>query len=227
MNALENNAGTNKSTKTDEDIKKITRRSLSYWFEDGLLEIILGGLFLLLGISFLIEGIAEPGTLIRRISGIAGLVLMVVGAWTARPIIRKLKERITYPRTGYVTYRKSTPTRKSRTISYILTLAIVLLVVGIITSAPDKTLDWLPMFEGVIIGGFLLFIGYRTLIYRFYILGTLSVISGTLLSISGIGNLVGMGIYFLILGSSLLLSGGYRLRTYLHQTKSVSEFSDE
>lgn len=227
MSALENNARTNENTKTNEEIKKITRRSLTYWFEDGLLELILGALFLLLGITFLIEGIADPGTLLRRISGMAGLILMVVGAWTARPIIRKLKERITYPRTGYVSYRKPTPTRKSRTISYLLTLTIVLLVVGIITSTSDKTLDWLPMFEGIIIGGFLLFIGYRTLVYRFYVLGTLSVLTGTLLSVSGIGNLIGMGIFLLILGASLVLSGGYRLRTYLHQTHPVSESGNE
>lgn len=224
MKAFENNAHTNKDIKPNGDLKKFAQRSLSYWFEDGLLEIILGALFLLLGLTFLIEGIEQPGTPLRRVSAIAGLVIMVVGAWSARPIIRKLKERITYPRTGYVTYRKTTPTRKSRAISYILILVISILVVGIITSAPDKTLNWLPMLEGIILGGFLLFIGYRTLVYRFYILGTLSILSGTILSVSGIGNLVGMGIFLLILGASLLLSGGYRLSTYLHR---VSGSGDE
>ena len=227
MNAYENNAQPNNNPRiTNEGLKKISQRSLGYWFEDGLLEIVLGSLFLLLGITFLIEGIADPGTILRRLSGIAALSIMVFGAFAARPIIRFLKERVTYPRTGYVTYRNPKPTRKSRVISYILILVIVLLVVGIITSAPEKTLNWLPIFEGVIIGGFLLFIGYRSLVYRFYVLGALSIISGTILSVSGIGNLVGMGILFLILGVSLLISGGFTLRIYLEQTES-SEIGNE
>jgi hypothetical protein len=227
MNTLENKSHTNNNpTLTNEDLKKINQRSMGYWFEDGLLEIVLGGLFLLLGFTFLIEGISDPGTVTRRISGIIALLIMVFGSIAARPIIRRLKERITYPRTGYVTYRNPKPTRRSRTLSYILILGIVLIVVGIITSAPEKTLSWLPMFEGVIIGGFLLFIGYRTLIYRFYVLGAISILVGTLLSVSGIGNLIGMGILFIILGFSLLFSGGHRLYIYLRQTES-SEFVDE
>lgn len=227
MNTLENKSHTNNnSSLTNESLKKIHQRSLGYWFEDGLLEIVLGGLFLLLGVTFSIEGISDPGTLTRRLSGIIALLIMVFGSIAARPIIRRLKERITYPRTGYITYRNPKPTRRSRTLSYILILGIVLIVVGIITSAPEKTLSWLPMFEGVIIGGFLLFIGYRTLIYRFYVLGAISILVGTLLSVSGIGNLIGMGILFIILGFSLLFSGGYRLYIYLRQTES-SEFVDE
>jgi hypothetical protein len=223
MKAIENNTHLNEN----DEFKKISQRSMSYWFEDGLSEIIVGILFLLLGLSFFIEGLADPGTLIRRASGITGFVLLVFGVWTVRPIIRKLKERVTYPRTGYVSYRRTKPTRKGRAVSYLLTLVIILIVVGIITSAPDKTLDWLPMFEGVIIGGFLLFIGYRTLIYRFFALGSLSVILGTILSVSGVGNLVGMGILFMVLGTAVILSGGYRLRTYLHQAESTAEFVNE
>lgn len=223
MNAIENNTHLNDKN----ELKKISQRSMSYWFEDGLGEIILGALFFLLGLSFFIEGMADPGTLLRRASGITGIVLMVFGAWTARPIIRKLKERVTYPRTGYVSYRKSKPTRKSRAASTILMLVIILIVVGIITSAPDKTLDWIPMFEGVIIGGSLLFIGYRTQIYRFFALGSLSILLGTFLSVSGVGNLVGMGILFIVLGAAEIISGGFRLRTYLQHTESAAERIDE
>jgi hypothetical protein len=220
MNTFENKSHPNNNpTLTNEDLKKINQRSLGYWFEDGLLEIVLGGLFLLLGFAFLIEGISDPGTLTRRLGGIAALFIMVFGALAARPIIRRLKERVTYPRTGYVTYRNPKPTRRSRTISYALILGIILLVVGIITSAPDKTLNWLPMLEGVVIGGFLLVIGHRALLYRYYVLGTLSILLGTILSVSEIGDLVGMGIFFIILGASLLISGGYRLNTYVHQTE--------
>ena len=102
MNTLENKSHTNNnSTLTNEGLKKIHQRSLGYWFEDGLLEIVLGGLFLLLGVTFSIEGISDPGTLARRLSGIFALLIMVFGSIAARPIIRRLKERITYPRLGY------------------------------------------------------------------------------------------------------------------------------
>ena len=68
----------------------------------------------------------------------------------------------------------------------------------------------------IVVGGlFLLFIGYRSLIYRFYAVGALSILLGTALSVSGVGNLIGTGILLIVIGAALLCSGGFTLRTYL------------
>lgn len=217
MNAIGNNSHTNDSIATvNDDFEKVTQRTKSYWFEDGLSELVVGGLFLLIGLSTLIEGMAGAGTPLRRVSGVVALITIAAGPWLARPIFRKLKERLTYPRTGYISFRKAKITPKRRLVSFILTAVIVGMVVGIINLAPEKTLAWLPLFEGVIIGGFLLYLGNRFDLVRFYTMGVLSILLGAGLSIAGIGDLIGMGIFFILIGFALLISSGLMLRIYLN-----------
>jgi hypothetical protein len=228
MNTLGNNTNTGQRERfADIDLKRIKQRSIHYWFEDGLGEIVIGALFLMIGLSAFIEGLAAPGTTTRRVSGITGLLIMVSGPWLARPVLAKLKERITYPRTGYVSYRKTKVTRSRRIMSYILTLLIVGIVVGIISASPEKTLAWIPLIEGLAIGGFLLYLGHRTDLLRFYSLGVYAILLGAGLSVAGFGNLTGMGIFFIITGTTLLLSGGLSLKTYLRLTQPQTEHFDE
>ena len=52
MNTIRNNSHPNDPARmTDEELKKISKRSMTYWFEDGLTEIVVGGLFLLIVIG--------------------------------------------------------------------------------------------------------------------------------------------------------------------------------
>jgi hypothetical protein len=195
-------------------LDQVAQRPRRYWFEDGLTELISGGLFLLIGVFSLVEGLAPPQSEIRRIAGIAGLITMIVGPWLARPMIRRLKERLTYPRTGYVSYRQ--PKKSRRAIAMIVALIVAAAVVWILMLLPGS-LDWIPLIEGAAVGTFLFYQGQSFNLTRFYILATLAAALGVGLSIAGIGNLVGMGLFFSVMSIAILLSGGLTLHNYIDQ----------
>lgn len=197
-----------------DKIDQVAQRPRRYWFEDGLTELITGGLFLLIGVFSLIEGLAPPSSPMTRIAGIAGLITMVVGPWLARPIIRRLKERVTYPRTGYVSFRQ--PTKSRRAVTMIVALIVSGAVVWILMLLPGS-LDWIPLIEGAAVGIFLFYQGQSFNLSRFYFLALLAAALGVGLSVAGIGNLVGMGIFFIIMGIAVLFSGGIVLHNYIDQ----------
>jgi hypothetical protein len=234
MSAIENNTDANSDKpilNVELDMDRIKRRSLRYWFEDGFTELVVGCIFALIGLFSILEGLAAPGSTLRRITGIAALLLMVSGAWLGRPILRWLKRRLTYQRTGYVTYRKPDLSPGRRILSYgvalVFALVAVLLVVLIINAFPEKTLVWIPLFEGIIIGGFLLYFGYISGYSRFFFLGAYAILLGGVLSVSGVDNLVGMGVFFLLTGLALIISGGIVLIIYLRKTRPVVEDIDD
>ncbi|HME11644.1 MAG TPA: hypothetical protein VKF79_02190 [Candidatus Acidoferrum sp.] len=77
-------------------------RALSYWFVDGLPILLQGALSLLIAAEILGNGTFTHTTLGRAVS-LAAVILYCVVAVRQRTILEWLKERITYPRTGYVT----------------------------------------------------------------------------------------------------------------------------
>jgi hypothetical protein len=208
----------------DKDLDKLTKRPIQYWFEDGLGELVVASLFLLLGLLFTIEGLATNPTVIR-IAAIVAMITMLGGAWIGRPLLRKMKERWTYPRTGYVAFRK--PKRSRRGLNLVIILLICGLVVWLVTQVPESKLALTPLIEGIAVGGFYIYQGYLSNINRFYILGTLALILGTALALAGLGNLVGAGIFFIAFSVAMLISGGLALRAYLRFSQSPIEVSRE
>ena len=94
-----------------DEVEKIQRRTYRYWYEDGLADLGAGWVFALLGILFLLQALAPAGPL----AGISAILLPLVvigGGLLARWAIAGLKARITYPRTGYVSYRQPTGRRR-------------------------------------------------------------------------------------------------------------------
>jgi hypothetical protein len=198
------------------DLDKLAKRPIQYWFEDGLGELLVATLFLLLGILFTIEGLATNPTVIR-VSAIAGMIMMIGGAWLGRPLLRKMKERWTYPRTGYVAFRK--PKRSRRGLNLIVILLVTFLVVWLVTQVPDTKIALTPLIEGIAVGGFYIYQAYQSSLNRFYFLGAFGLILGTVLSLAGLGNLVGGGVFFIVFAVAMLISGSLTLRTYLQITR--------
>jgi hypothetical protein len=105
------------------DVDQITLRTSRYWMEDGLVEIMMGALFLFLGGGTLVR-MALPRELTWDLLASA---LTIVGALGLRWGFQKAKEKITFPRGGYVSLLE--PTRKSR-LSVRVTFAILALISG-------------------------------------------------------------------------------------------------
>jgi len=127
-------------------VQKTIRRTRQYWHVDGFAEIWVGLLFLLIGLIFYGQALVPA----RSAAGIslqfAFPALFLVGMWIARPLIKGLKERVTYPRTGYVAYQR--PPRRTRLIGGAVAAIIAVLIASLVARGRPVLLDWIPAGEG-------------------------------------------------------------------------------
>lgn len=202
----------------------INKRPYHYWFIDGLGEMTAAVLLFLIGAAFYMQGTTIPGSLPFMLSGITGLLLIGGGPWLARPVVVKLKERFTYPRTGYVAYKQPSPRRRAWVL--ILAFLVSLATVSLLLTNAEFSLAWLPLIEGVAIGGLLLNSAFQHNIQRFYPLAGISIAAGAGLAISGYGDLAGTGIFFLIIGAVVLFSGVCTFRSYRKSYPALEEIGE-
>ena len=201
------------------DLERVGRRGLQYWYDDGLVEMAVGCLSVALGLLFLAEALAPRGSLPVNFSAIGIVVLVAGGILISNWAVKVLKARITYPRTGFVQYRRPPRTAPRRVLVGVLASAVSTLVAVGLTSTAPASLAWIPVMQAVVIGLSLLYLGYSVGLGRFYALAAASLALGTGISAAGLGDTLGNGVYFLSMGLLVLVSGGITLRRYLLSTR--------
>ena len=194
-----------------KNIDKVVRRTYRYFYDDGLVEMALGLLFIAVGIWLVIWN----GLTADALSGLLlaiGLPLLIFGsAVFFKQLIKKLKERITYPRTGYVSYRENQPDR-GRWL-FIGTAALFTLLSIFLPGSFNQ----MSVMVGALLGVILIYMGYRVEVRRFYLIGILSIILGFGLAQLGIDEVVALGLLFTAAGVGLLVSGAITLILYLRR----------
>lgn len=132
------------------------------------------------------------------------------------------KARLTYPRTGYIAYQ-SKP-RRTRWLSVLLGMCIGALL-GFVVVRNFISLSMLPAVTGIAFAFVMLLFGLRTGLLRFPLIGFIALIIGGALSLVGIGDTLGLSIFYGSLGLTFVLSGACTLRSYLHSTTAPQESS--
>ena len=218
------------------EIDGVARRTRRYWYEDGFAELASGGLMLLAGFglaaayqAFLGWSAGSPDLGTRCLVAVlvvgVAQVLAVVGGRAMRGGIEAAKERVTYPRTGYVAYRQ--PRAKQRSlpekIGLLALVSLLSLVGGAVmgnvlgTLASSGTVPiWLlsmPMSLGAIIALVLGLLGRQMALPRFYGLAVISLLAGMVSALSSI-DFEGAMLYLVLMGALLLASGGVTLWRY-------------
>lgn len=198
----------------------MTRRTLRYWFIDGLPELFMGGFLLLFIVLQLFIRLLPP-----PVAGFAQLLipLLVIGfSFGARPLLQGLKVRTIYPHTGYVEYPQ--PTARQWAVGTILGVAIGFglpaALVAWVFLAPSGSFS-LPLFTGGIAALVLSYIGFCVGMRRFFVLAVVSVLLGAGVMLLPVDGHIGYLLVFAVLGLWLLVSGAstfqhYR-RTYVRQ----------
>ncbi len=192
----------------ERHLHQAQRRTVQYWFEDGLAELVIGGSFFLMGLSFaLIGAVARP-----RLLTLLPPALMLGFVLAGPRLIKKGKERLVYPRTGYVSFAR--PPRRRRFLAPVVGLVTASLFIALVGRRPSLEV-WVPAILGLIMAGAFLRMNRSAQLDRLSFLAGVSALTGLAISLRGdSGNLAG-GIYFAIIGLIMTTGGAFALRRYL------------
>jgi len=199
----------------DDHIHKAQQRAVQYWFVDGLAEIGAGILCLLLAVFFLLwEGMEKSRWSLIYFFG-TGLVVAV----GLRLIIQMIKQRLTYPRTGYTAPPGGFENKRLAWI--VAGFTVLLLVLNLYLSLQGPTtMLWSAGLAGLLFAFVFGWTSYATGLRRFAFLALISLGLGALLGFLGIGYWTGMAILTGWIGVILLLYGFRGLREYKRRIES-------
>jgi len=197
-------------------------RAIQYWYIDGTFEFGFGLLCLILALYFFVE-IHTQGTWISGLID-ASLVLFILGgAWLINRLLRQLKERITYPRAGYVSYPRKNMKRGWRLLLGMVIGGAISAITILLVTNESIQFAVMPLISGCVLAFVLVIMGWRSALPRFYLLAGVSAGIGITLAFAGLGNYIGVAVYYLAISMVLFASGAYTLRTYLRQNPIPEE----
>jgi len=202
------------------EIDSTIQRTKRYWYIDGLPDIVFGCIFLLLALYFYFKIILSPDSTLSNMLTVSFVLLVVGCGWFGGKIINYLKERLTYPRTGYVSYPK--PKSSHRAATGIVAMLIASLLTALIATSPGS-LFLIPTLMGVVIGLAMLYFGSKIGLMRYYLFAALSALVGIGLSWTHVDSEMSSTLYYFVMGMALLIAGVYTLWNYLRQTKTMEE----
>jgi hypothetical protein len=188
-------------------------RARSFWYRDGLTEIWLGIFFLI-----------EAGSIPFQGSWFAVLIYLVVLAGFVR-IMRMVRERITYRRSGYMEPGESV--RKYRiwfvavTIPAIIALALAFRYRDVIGWDPNRWEKSLPVVVGLLTFAISVYANVRYRLPRYLLVGLFSLVLGVAVGIKCSPTLA-IEIWLAGVGCAWLCAGGFTLRKYLRNTPPVA-----
>jgi len=175
------------------NLKQVERNVFRDYFKDGLFDIVVGTYLLLIGLML------PMGTVTPFIA------LFVI---FSRSLLRRLKKRFTYPRTGYVELRQGDPQPLPRLVLGSLVLGLIALVAVLIAAGviarPGQWYQWIPIFLGILLAGVFLGLALRARLARYYVIAGIALIGGPTAALLPLtGKLDNIGICFDMVGAVL------------------------
>ncbi len=206
------------------DIENIIRNTRKYWYIDGLSEIAGGLVIFLTGLTYwLVYSMADSSSK-NFLLILVPPVVILLGASQVRKYLPQIKEKLTYPRSGYLTFKKPNQNiRVKRAVFAGLISAVIgALVVMILNGLPQR---FIPLFSSFFLTLFSVYIGYQVAVPRFYWTGFLIFMLGGIISwINPTGGLPYM-LLFSGMGIIWIISGLITLILYLRNTDPLPEQS--
>jgi hypothetical protein len=222
----------------EDPVSRARRRALRYQHVDGTFELTFGGAFLLMALCFYglsRLAISDPSVSTGLLS-FAPLVALGAGVYLIDALVRRLRMRITYPRTGYIAYPKPRPLKRSTRLAIWIGLPVftaILLVLLFLDRAKFYTADQdyvsilMPPFFGLLFSGLWLIIGWKVSVPRFFFTAAVSFLVSVVLFLKGVGGTTGIAWLFGAMGAILCISGGLTLYRYLRRNPTPQGTPDE
>jgi len=217
-----------------DDLKKSQLHAVQYQHVDGTFELTFGGTFLLMAVSlYLVSRLAHPDS---SLLSFVPLLVFVGGGYLIDNLVQRFRRRVTYPRTGFIAYRKPEPLKRStRLVIWIgMPLFTVLFLAVLILNRSkfpvgnqDSALPVIPVFSGLLFSGLWVIAGWKIALPRFYLIAAATLLISAGLFISGVGVYLGMALLIGAMGALLCASGGVTLWKYLRSTRSPQDNQPE
>ncbi len=189
------------------DLKQIERNVFRDYCEDGLIEILFGAYFLLVGL-LLPTGIVAP--------------FVIFPILVFAPLLRGLKRRFIYPRTGYVELRQGEPQPLLWFVLGSLALGLIALIAVLIAAGviarPGEWYRYMPIFFGIWLAGVFLGLALRVGLVRYYVVAGVALACGPAIALlpptQKLGNI---GLFFAVVGTVLLAWGASAFVRFLRK----------
>jgi len=206
-----------------ENFSEVEQRVRRYWYVDGFGELVGGGgMCLILAIYFAVGQYFGDDSLIGGLLNASLALVLIGGMVLVRRLINAAKQRVTYPRTGYVEY--SDP--KNKVVAGVLsavTGAIMAMTFVFIVRQFNK-IDAMVAVSGAVMG-IILFVKqvWTAKVKRFYILSAVAFVYGAVLAVSGLPRGYNLGLFYALMSISFAISGGLTLKKYLDENPLQSD----
>ncbi|MBN2386903.1 MAG: hypothetical protein JXB85_07775 [Anaerolineales bacterium] len=207
-----------------DPIQHAQQRTVQYDHVDGTPELEFGALFLLVALFYLLLA-KVPGLAASSISIWLVMVIFIGGGFLLDRLVKILKERITYPRTGYLAHRREGRplTRPQRLLIWVgvplLTVIILVLLFLNRATFPARGVETLPAwtqgFAGLLFSGLWCIAGWKLAMPRYYLIAAVTFPASVALLFSGLDGNLGLALLFGAMSLALFLTGGLTLWKYL------------
>jgi hypothetical protein len=198
------------------DIEKIEKRVVQSFYDDGLVEIAIGLILVLLSAYFYSQTIVPKASSLNAILTGLFMIVLVSSNFLGSRFVRFFKRRITYPRTGYVAFKKKERSPKRRAAAAIAA-GLIGASVAALYGLSSSIRTFMPALYGLLFGVAVFFVAHRLGVLRFYLLAVASSIIGVAIAAAGVEETKGVFFYYFFFGVSVLISGLAALIVYLRR----------
>jgi len=208
----------------DNKIQEAQKHIFRYDYMDGTPDLAFGGLCLVMAICFFIFA-AFPVLSSSTFSAILVWVAIGGGGLAIGWLSQRFKERVTYPRTGYVDYRRQgRPIKRKTQLLIRIGLPLItgfLLVLSFLMRSkfPEQSQDQAiylnPGLMGFLFSGIFAIIGWKIPLPRYYFIAAAVFLISIVFLMRGSGGSLGMAYLSGAISLVLFISGGVTLWMYL------------
>lgn len=191
-------------------------RAYANWIKDGFYEIGLGILFAGVGaIRAMIHFAGDKTPAYYWLVAAVFIFMLVIGGGTGF-VLKRLKARITYPRTGYTKFKPRKRNFKSTLVIFIFA-GILGGLLGVLSMQPNQADAGMlvPIAFGIVGAGVFTYGAQRIGVKRLYVLAAASIAIGLVLAVLRVGVVLGLSFFYFSIGLAMLLSGSFALVGYL------------
>ena len=217
-------------------IQETQKRLFRYDYVDGTPDLAFGGLCLAMAICFFIFS-AFPGLSSSTFSVLIIWVVLGGGGFLVSRLSQKLKEQVTYPRTGYVSYSRQGRHIK-RTTQLLIRIGLPLLTILLLallflnrSKFPAQSQDQVtylnPGLMGFLFSGLLAIIAWKIPLPRYYLIAAVVFLLSIAFLVSGASGNLGLALLSGAISLILFVSGGLTLWRYLRNTPPPEDTSPD